>query len=65
MVFVPHPQCADLANREVRKAGTDSPDVYWQRVRETMPKYFWNRILQDEHGRCEWCNEPMEAEKKS
>lgn len=49
-----------MANAEVRKTGNETPAAYWQLVRETMPKYFWNRIGQEQHGRCEWCNEPME-----
>jgi hypothetical protein len=57
---IPHPDCEVLAKQEVRKTNPgESAEQYWDRVRQSMPPYYWNRIRQAEHGRCEWCNQPL------
>jgi hypothetical protein len=40
-----HEECRRRAERQVTSVRPEwSPEEYWQKVRETMPPYFWNRI---------------------
>jgi hypothetical protein len=61
-----HPDCDEKAKRELRSFSprigprkTLGPNTHWKTVVHTMPLYFWNRIRQDQHGLCEWCNQPL------
>jgi hypothetical protein len=68
MVGDAHAECRLRAKREVRSVPGQfpkewqgrEPEYYWGLVRATMPPFFWNRIRQAEHGRCEWCNEALD-----